>query len=159
MTRGRKPKPTHLKVIEGNPGKTSISKKKRYVPEGFRVPSDLSLQEKKYWKQLVKIASHGLLRACDAQALKRYVVALCIYDRAKSDLEKSSLLVRSKNGTPIHNPLLGMLNRQTDILMKLESEFGFTPVSRSRLGFQDHSVLFDDEDDFYPPKPKPSFLK
>lgn len=160
MTRGRKPKPAQLKVVEGNPGKRPMPKKKRYVPDGFRVPSDLSPEAKKYWKQIVKTAPLGLLRACDAQALKRYVVALCIYDKAKSDLENSHSIIRSKNGSPIHNPNLGILNRQTEILLRIEAEFGFTPSARARLGFQDHDVIFDDEyDDAFHSKPTPAHLK
>lgn len=160
MTRGRKPKPTHLKVVEGNPGKRPMPKKKRLVPEGFRVPSELSREAKKYWRQIVKDAPLGLLRACDGQALKRYVIALCIYNKAVADLEKSSSIIRSKNGTPIHNPHLGILNRQTEILLRLEGEFGFTPSARARLGFQDHDVTFDDEDDhIYNSKPAPAHLK
>ena len=147
MTRGRKPKPTQLKVLEGNPGKRPIPKKKRHVPDGLRVPSDLSPEAKKYWKQIVKNAPLGLLRACDTHALKRYVIALCIYKKAVDDLEKSNSIIRSKNGTPIHNPHLGILNRQTDILLRLESEFGFTPSARARLDFQDHDTIFNDEDD------------
>lgn len=138
-----------------------MPKKKRHVPDGFRVPTDLSLEGKKYWKLIVKNAPLGLLRACDAQALKRYVVGLCIYNNAADDLEKSNSIIRSKNGTPIHNPHLGILNRQTDILLKLESEFGFTPSARARLGFIDHDVIFDDdeEDYFSSRKPVPAHLK
>lgn len=138
-----------------------MPKKIRHVPDGMRVPSHLSPEAKKYWKQIVKNAPVGLLRACDAQALKRYVVALCIYHKAAGDLEKSSSVIRSKNGTPIHNPHLGILNRQAAILLQLESEFGFTPSARARLGFIDHDVIFDDdeEDFFSSSKPIPAHLR
>lgn len=160
MTRGRKPKPNQLKLVEGNPGKRPMPNKKRYVPEGLRAPSGLNKDEKKYWRQIVKNAPGGLLRGCDVQALKRYVVALYIYDNAKNDLEKSHSIIRSKNGTPVPNPNLAILNRQTDILLRLETEFGFTPSARARLDFIDHDVNFEDEDGFFlPPKPTPAHLR
>ncbi len=146
MTFGRKPVPAHLKEVRGNPGKRAIPKKKRHVPVGLRVPAGLTDPQRKIWRQIVKDAPHGLLRACDARALKRYVVALSIYDDAKSNLENSPMVIRAKSGAPINSPHLGILNRQADLLLRLEAEFGFTPSARTRLQFRDHNVDFDEDD-------------
>jgi P27 family predicted phage terminase small subunit len=145
MTFGRKPKPAHLKMVDGNPGKRPIPKKKRHVPTGLRAPKNLTKDQRRYWRQSVKAAPHGLLRSCDAQALKRYVVALSIYDDAKAKLENSPSVIRTKSGAPINSPYLGILNRQADLLLRLEAEFGFTPSARTRLQFRDHDANFDED--------------
>lgn len=147
MRRGRKPIPAHLKIVGGNPGKRPIAKKKRYVPTGLRAPSDLTGVQKKLWKKINRDSPYQLLKAIDAMALKRYVVAQSIYDKAKQALEHSDLVIRYPNGSPANNPWLGILNRQAEILLRLDAEFGFTPSARTRIGFLDNPEV-DEDDDF-----------
>ncbi len=146
MRRGRKPIPAHLKIVGGNPGKRPIPKKKRYVPTGLRAPSDLTGDQKRLWKKVNRDSPYQLLKAIDAMALKRYVVAQTIYDKAKQALENSNLVIRYPGGAPANNPWLGILNRQAEILLRLDAEFGFTPSARTRIGFLDNP---DDDDDDY----------
>lgn len=146
MRRGRKPIPAHLKIVGGNPGKRPLPRKKRHVPTGLRAPSDLTNAQKKLWRKINRDAPYQLLKAIDVFALKRYVVALSIYDEAKEAVEKSSKVIAYPGGSPGYNPWLGILNRQGEILLRLEAEFGFTPSARTRIGFLDDPE--DDEDDF-----------
>ncbi len=146
MARGRKPIPAHLKIVGGNPGKRPVPTKKRHVPTGLRAPSDLTEGQKKLWRKINRDAPYQLLKAIDTFALKRYVTALSIYDEAKQSIKDSSLVIRYPNGSPAHNPWLGIMNRQADILLRLEGEFGFTPSARTKIGFLDQPD--DDEDDF-----------
>lgn len=146
MARGRKPIPAHLRIVGGNPGKRPLPKKKRHVPTGLRAPSDLTDTQKKLWKKINRDAPYQLLKAIDVFALKRYVVALSIYDKAKHAIENSTLVIAYPSGYPGVNPWLGILNKQSDILLRLESEFGFTPSSRTKVGVLDDP--YDDEDDF-----------
>ena len=36
-------------------------------------------------------------------------------------------------GYPIQSPYVAIANRQAEIMMRIASEFGFTPASRSRI--------------------------
>jgi phage terminase small subunit len=42
-------------------------------------------------------------------------------------------MVKSPTGFPIQSPYLAIANRQAEIMMRIASEFGFTPASRSRI--------------------------
>ena len=56
-TRGRKPKPTALKVLEGNPGKRPLNDREPVPPKGtLKCPAWLLPEAKKEWKRL---ADHG----------------------------------------------------------------------------------------------------
>jgi phage terminase small subunit len=59
-------------------------------------------------------------------------------------------MIKSPSGYPVQSPYLAIANRQTDIMMRIASEFGFTPASRSRVTTpaDDRPSLFDilDED-------------
>lgn len=52
-TRGRKPKPTALKILEGNPGKRPINENEPIPPKGtVKCPTWLEPEAKKEWKRL-----------------------------------------------------------------------------------------------------------
>jgi phage terminase small subunit len=42
-------------------------------------------------------------------------------------------MIKSPTGFPIQSPYLSIANRQAEIMMRIASEFGFTPASRSRI--------------------------
>jgi phage terminase small subunit len=42
-------------------------------------------------------------------------------------------MVKSPTGYPIQSPYLAIANRQAELMMRVASEFGFTPASRSRI--------------------------
>jgi hypothetical protein len=42
-------------------------------------------------------------------------------------------MVKSPNGYPIQWPYIAIANRQAEIMLRIASEFGFTPASRSRI--------------------------
>jgi phage terminase small subunit len=39
----------------------------------------------------------------------------------------------SPSGYPMQSPYIGIANRQAELMIRLASEFGFTPASRSRI--------------------------
>jgi phage terminase small subunit len=42
-------------------------------------------------------------------------------------------MVKSPSGYPIQSPYVAVANRQAEIMMRIASEFGFTPASRGRI--------------------------
>ena len=75
--RGRKPKPTALKVLEGNPGHRPLNKKEP-MPKGRlpRCPDWLEDDAKKEWKRLGKVlAEMGMLTHLDMMAFAGYCQA------------------------------------------------------------------------------------
>ena len=42
-------------------------------------------------------------------------------------------MVKSPSGYPMQSPYVSVANRQAEIMMRIASEFGFTPASRSRI--------------------------
>jgi phage terminase small subunit len=42
-------------------------------------------------------------------------------------------MIKSPTGYPVQSPYLSTANRQVEIMVRIASEFGFTPASRSRL--------------------------
>jgi P27 family predicted phage terminase small subunit len=133
--RGRRPKPTRLKVLTGNPGKRPLNmdepRPERAIPE---CPPELGPVAQREWSRLVgELTALGLLTNLDRAALAAYCFAYGLWAEATEAIQKYGAMVKSPTGYPIQSPYVSIANRQTEIMMRIASEFGFTPASRSRI--------------------------
>lgn len=142
---GRKPKPTQLKIIEGNPGKRPLNNREP-VPTGDleNPPEWLNDSQKEGWKYAIENAPKGLLKKLDQSVLITWVIAEDLHRQATMQLQKTGLLVRTPNtNQPMQSPYLPIINRQATLMMKAASEMGFTPTSRSRIVLAEEALQDD----------------
>lgn len=135
MMRGRRPKPTRLKLLMGNPGKRPINmdepKPEPMVPD---CPPELGPVARKEWHRLAaELAKLRILTQLDRAALAAYCGAYALWAEATENIQKFGTMVKSPTGYPIQSPYVSIANRQAEIMMRIASEFGFTPASRSRI--------------------------
>ncbi|CAB4220429.1 COG3747 Phage terminase, small subunit [uncultured Caudovirales phage] len=138
--RGPPPKPTALKLLEGNPGRRRLSTSE---PQPRRLtqiepPENLEEEGKLVFRALSQeLINCGLLTAIDAEPLLRYVKLLLEYKHADAEIKgKFVLPVKDKLGQFAYflpNPWVGVRDRAMDRLLRLEKEFGMTPSSRVRM--------------------------
>jgi len=69
----------------------------------------------------------------DRAALAAYCGAYALWAEATEAIQKYGTMVKSPSGYPIQSPYVSIANRQAKIIMRIASEFGFTPASRSRI--------------------------
>lgn len=69
----------------------------------------------------------------DRAALAAYCQAYAMWSDAIQAVQKFGPLVKSPNGYPQVSPYLAIANKQAEIMIRIASEFGFTPASRSRI--------------------------
>jgi P27 family predicted phage terminase small subunit len=133
--RGRRPKPTSLKRLEGNPGKRALNSaepRPRVVLP--RPPAHLSDDEKTKWKSLVReLHPLGLVTVLDLDQLSTYCVLWCRWVKAEKMVREKGEIIKTAAGNIIQNPYLSIANRALDQLNKLGAEFGMTPSARSRV--------------------------
>ena len=144
---GRKPKPTHLKLLAGNPGKRKLNasepKPRASIP---RCPAHLSPEAKAEWKRMARrLHSLGLLTELDGAALAIYCQAYGRWVAAEQKLTEFGPVIKSPGGMPMQSPFLAIANKAMEQVRSLMTEFGMTPSSRSRINVQ----LQDDEDDAF----------
>ena len=133
--RGRRPKPTRLKVLTGNPGKRPLNASEPRpdvaVPE---CPVELGPLARQEWDRMVgELAPLRLLTHLDRAALAAYCGAFALWAEATQAIQKYGAMVKSPTGYPIQSPYVSIANRQAEIMMRIASEFGLTPASRSRI--------------------------
>lgn len=86
---GRRPKPTSLKLITGNPGKRALPEEEIVPPEGEIVmPKFLTYREVELWDEyLPKCKAMGTVTAADPLTLANWCVLQAEYEKKKADMK------------------------------------------------------------------------
>ena len=79
------------------------------------------------------LARHGVMTELDAGALARYAVVWCRWLDAEAEVKRRGPVVKTEAGNIIQNPFLAVANKCLLQMAQIESEFGLTPSSRSRI--------------------------
>ena len=141
--RGRKPKPTHLKLVTGNPGKRALNENEpKPEPSLPSPPPHLDDEAKVEWGRVSEqLYALGCLSKIDRAALAAYCQAYARWVRAeqaiagmaKRDELTRGLMIKTTNGNAISNPLVGVANKAMADMVRYAAEFGMTPSARSRI--------------------------
>jgi P27 family predicted phage terminase small subunit len=134
--RGRKPVPTQLKLLRGNPGKRPIATHEP-APAALEAstapPAWLEASAKKEWRRLAPLlAKNGLLSELDVDALTAYCITFAEWRRAAAAARKQST-VMSANGFLMPSPHVTMARQALALCRSLMNDFGMTPSARSRV--------------------------
>lgn len=136
--RGRRPKPTALKELEGNPGKRPLNDAEPKPPRPDRVPYAprfLTPEAQKEWRRVVGIlVDLNLYTEVDHAALAMYCQAYGRWVAAEREIDATGgpTLV-SEAGGLYQNPWQTAANKAFDQVRRMLGEFGLTPATRSRL--------------------------
>ncbi|HEX3998248.1 MAG TPA: phage terminase small subunit P27 family [Pirellulales bacterium] len=147
--RGRKPKPTVLKLLDGNPGKRTINDREPGTLAGVPEPPDgLDDEALLEWNRIVpELREMGVLSRADRAALAAYCTAWGRWRNAEAQVKKHGPIVKSPDkGFPMKSPYLTIADQAVETMRKFLVEFGLTPSSRSRIrisGGNDPASEFD----------------
>jgi P27 family predicted phage terminase small subunit len=75
----------------------------------------------------------GLLTAIDRDALAAYCDAYARWVDAKGKVDGAGAILKSADGGYYQNPFLSVANKAMEQMLKIGSEFGMTPSSRTRV--------------------------
>lgn len=138
--RGRKPKPTAQKLLEGNPGKRPVNTAEPQPPPldaSFDTPPAELASRPDARAEWLRLAP--MLRRCRqiTEADRSALLALCLewarYLEATRQVALLGLVVKAPSGYPITNPYLPIATKALSACNKLWPELGLTPSSRSRV--------------------------
>jgi P27 family predicted phage terminase small subunit len=134
-TRGRKPKPTALKVLEGNPGKRPLNKNEpQPEKKAPRCPSWLEPEAKKEWKRMAKtLETIGVLTQVDKAAFAGYCQAYARWKEAEEFLSKHGTIFKTPSGYIQQVPQVSIAQTYLKVMKDFCSEFGLTPAARTRI--------------------------
>ena len=140
MKRGKRPTPTNLKILRGNPGKRALPKDEP-MPEAVcpDPPEVLCPAAKKHWRVIVKqLYDANVMTTLDQDALMLLCSAYARWVEAGKALQKEGVIIKQKshNGETEYlkaNPWLMIQQKAFDQMKAMLTEFGMTPSSRTRV--------------------------
>lgn len=134
---GRRPKPTHLKVVTGNPGKRKLNDKEpspaREIPSP---PEHLTTGKSSLGKLTMLLDGMGILTVADTLALERLcdIYADILQLRLTIADEGRTYTVQTDGGFLIKaNPAVAMLADADRRFKSYLVEFGLTPAARTKV--------------------------
>ena len=133
--RGRKTKPTALKVLEGNPGKRPLNDREPVPPKAtLKCPAWLLPEAKKEWKRLAPaLEAMGVLTMADLTAFEGYCQAYARWKEAEAFITQHGSIFQTPSGYVQQVPQVSIAQQNLKIMQSLCSEFGLTPATRARI--------------------------
>jgi P27 family predicted phage terminase small subunit len=139
----RRPKPTHLKEIAGNPGGRPLNTQEPQPPKGVpEMPKGMGLAAKRMWRKWTKeLIAVGVMSTVDGVALEQACVSAALAEKFYREALESPMINEfagaSVDGQIFYkrkvNPAaLGYIAASKNVKAFL-IEFGLTPASRSKL--------------------------
>ncbi len=133
--RGRKPKPTALKLVNGNPGHRPLNTREPKPAHSIPTcPAHLSPTAKAEWKRLAREMHRlGIISQLDRAALAAYCQAYGRWVEAERKLKETPILIKLPSGYIQPSPWLAIANKSQELMLRYLGELGLSPVSRARV--------------------------
>lgn len=133
--KGRKPKPTKLKIIAGNPGKRPLNDREPMPKRGRpKCPPFLHQYAKDEWAALLpELDRLGLLTLVDRGSLAAYCQAWAEFRIATEMLDAEGRTTMGGSGGLKPHPAISFQRSAWRAILAFAALFGLDPSSRSRL--------------------------
>jgi P27 family predicted phage terminase small subunit len=132
--RGPAPKPTSLRILEGNPSKRPLPKSEPKPAVGATCPDWLPAEAKAEWQRVApELERMGLLTKVDSTALAAYCAAYARWRAAEEAIAVHGLTFLTESGYAAQRPEVGIANKAMADIRAFCKEFGLTPSARGRM--------------------------
>ena len=140
MGRGRKPKPTRLKILTGNPGKSKLDKLEPLPDVDIPpCPEDLSAAAKEEWNRITpRLKDLGLITHMDLSIITAYCQTWGDYMEAVYRVRTLGTILTSETGKKYKNPWITIKENSLRNLLRFASEFGLSPSARTKVKTVEH---------------------
>lgn len=134
---GRKPKPTALKVVQGNAGKRALPKNEpapealAEVPEPAEWMGEIAAG---IWRSVAPwLVATKIMAATDLHNLEAFCMAYQRWREAQDDIDMNGLVVPGARGGVVKNPACTVANESLRQVATFGSALGLDPAARARL--------------------------
>jgi P27 family predicted phage terminase small subunit len=149
MARGRRPLPSTVKNLRGNPGKRGVNESEPQPEPGEpEMPEGLSAASQKKWHELLaQLRPMRVITAADGLNLEAICYLYDVFAQSRNDVQENGpqikVPVMGRKGTPEaetvigwipkKNPAAAIANEALKTMHSYMAEVGLTPASRSKL--------------------------
>src|SRR5579884_2300809 len=149
---GRRPIPTRLKVLRGNPGRRPLNPnepKPRELTKAPPPPDYLGETAAAEWKRRAReFVKLGMLTSADLGLLAAYCEAFGRFADATKQFKQmgSPYFITTDKGFQVKHPLVGIIDAAERTMRAYAAEFGMTPATRPKISLPIRERdLFDDD--------------
>jgi P27 family predicted phage terminase small subunit len=140
-----KPKPTRLKIIDGDKHTERINKNEPQPRDGATCPAWLSKDAKAEWKRITpELKALGLLTILDRTTLAAYCQAYANWKEAELLIQEmgTQYTVRDSQGQRVvkRYPHTAAAQEWNKRMQSLAAEFGFSPSSRTKISLTGEDI-------------------
>lgn len=146
--RGPAPKPTALKLLDGNAGHRPINRgEPRPRPVAPKCPAWLDREAKREWKRIAPALERlGLLTEVDGAALAGYCQSYARWKQCQEVLARDGLTFETGTGYVAARPEVAIGNRALIEVRAFCVQFGLTPSARARMQLYEAGGDYDEEE-------------
>lgn len=135
---GRKPKPTKLKMIQGNAGKRKLNDKEpvaESLNEAPPAPEWMPDHARAIWTRAAEwLVGAQILTEQDLHNLESFAMAYHRWRQAQDHVSQHGIVIENpSSGALQKNPALTVINEANRQMVVFGSALGLDPASRSRL--------------------------
>jgi P27 family predicted phage terminase small subunit len=133
--RGRKPKPTAKKKLEGNPGKRKLNKREPKPRISAKItPAQIDAGMYAFVDQYLPLLQEmRIFTDVDQAAFELMSVHYAMAWRAAEIVQAQGLVIKDKFDQMHKHPALQILRDNSALFKSYAAEFGMTPSARSRI--------------------------
>lgn len=134
-TRGRKPKPTAVKILEGNPGKRPLNTREpQYSRRAPPCPAWLEPEAKRVWRRLNKeMEAAGTLTNADREVFASFCQSYARWKEAEEFISEHGTIMRTPSGYLQQIPQVSIAQTYMKKMNEAGSLLGLNPSARSRI--------------------------
>jgi P27 family predicted phage terminase small subunit len=132
--KGRKPKPTALKLLDGNRGRRPLNALEPKPEPGIPDPlAALTPEGLAHYRDLTeKLSAVRVLTVNDGPALSGLAQSIADFEQATSELALMGKVIMTERGA-VKNPWTTIQKQAFDQMQKGFADFGLTPSSRTKI--------------------------
>lgn len=136
---GPQPTPTKLKALQGNPGR-------RPLPKGEVQPNALVTKPEFIhgaagieWDRVINSMPPNFYTEADVPVLSAYCMAWVMYRNALAKIAKFGMEATGSKGNTVAAPMVGVAQKQVEIILKTADRLGMSPAARARLDLPENA--------------------
>lgn len=134
--KGRRPKPTALKKLAGNPGGRPLNENepKFSVITNIEPPEWLGTLAVDMWETVIpELLKNKVLTVADVHNVEVFCMSYQRWREAEEEVNRHGIVIETKQGDGKKNPAFTIINESKTQMMKYGALLGLDPSSRSRL--------------------------
>jgi len=135
MPVGRRPKPTAVKKLAGNPGRRPLNDAEPEAVAGLpECPAHLGAEARAEWARLgAQLVSEQRMALVYKAPFAAYCVAWGRWVEAEEQIQQFGLVIKAPSGYLVQSPYVAIANKAWAQMMKAVSELGISPTSQARV--------------------------